>query len=353
MTEPTPAVRHYPAADRPTAPVCSICIANYNGVGLLADCLDSILAQDAPFTFEILVHDDASTDDSVAFLRARYPQVELLAGNENVGFCISNNRLGDHARGRFLLLLNNDAALQPGALAALHAHAIARPEAGILTLPQRDWLTGDLVDRGCLLDPFYNPVPNLDATRENVAMVIGACLWIERSLWHELGAFPDWLQSIGEDLYLCCLARLRGHQVHALAASGYRHRQGASFGGGRANVERLESTFRRRQLSERNKTYALMVFSPSASAWVLLAIHLPLLAAEGLVLSLIHRRMRIFREVYANAIKAVFRHRAFLSRRRRDIQAGKVVGFRTYFSAFTWLPRKLAMLWRYGVPDIR
>ena len=89
--------------------------------------------------------------------------------------------------------------------------------------------------------------------RREVAMVIGACLFLPRSLWADLGGFPEWLESIGEDLYLCCVARLRGRSVKVTGASGYRHRQGASFGGNRATAQGLQTTFRRRYLSERNK----------------------------------------------------------------------------------------------------
>ena len=212
-------VQYYPALNRPAAPVCSVCIANYNGMALLADCLESVLAQLGGLSIEIIVHDDASTDDSVAWLREKYPQVELLDSAQNVGFCISNNRMATYARGEYILLLNNDAALYPDALSTLLDAAGLQSPPGILTLPQYDWATGVLVDRGCLLDPFYNPIPNLDPKRTDVAMAIGACLWLPRNLWHELGGFPEWMESIAEDLYLCCLARTRGIPVQTTVSS--------------------------------------------------------------------------------------------------------------------------------------
>ncbi|MBS0486236.1 MAG: glycosyltransferase, partial [Proteobacteria bacterium] len=81
-------VQHYPALNQAAAPVCSVCIANYNGAAILADCIDSVLQQQREISVEIIIHDDASTDDSVAFLRAHYPQVELFVSEVNVGFCI-------------------------------------------------------------------------------------------------------------------------------------------------------------------------------------------------------------------------------------------------------------------------
>src|SRR6185312_14527399 len=111
---------------------------------------------------------------------------------------------------------------------------------GILTLPQYDWQSGALVDRGCLLDPFYNPVPNLDPAQTDVAYAIGACLWIPRQQWNELGGLPEWMGSIGEDIYLCCVARLRAIRVIALSCSGFRHRLGATFGGARIRGDGLK-----------------------------------------------------------------------------------------------------------------
>jgi GT2 family glycosyltransferase len=235
-------VEYYRALKRPEAPLVSVCIAHYKGPELIAACLDSVLEQACDFDVEIIVHDDASPDDSVAFLRKRYPQVELLVGKENAGFCVANNRMVAHAQGKYVLLLNNDATLFPDALATLATAAAQQNPAGILTLPQYDWESGELVDRGCLLDPFYNPVPNRDPERRDVAMVIGACLWIERSLWERLGGFPEWFESIGEDLYLCCAVRLAGLPVQSLQESGYRHRQGEVSAATNLKMASLQAT---------------------------------------------------------------------------------------------------------------
>ncbi|HXD83626.1 MAG TPA: glycosyltransferase, partial [Rudaea sp.] len=313
-------VQHHPALNRPAAPVCSVCIANYNGVAILADCIDSILQQQGEISVEIIIHDDASTDDSVTFLCTHYPQVELLVSETNVGFCVGNNRMAAHARGEFVLLLNNDAALYPDALASLLSAARDQQPAGILTLPQYDWQTGNLVNRGCLLDSFYNPVPNLDPARTDVAYAIGACLFLPRALWIELGGFPEWIGSIGEDLYLCCLGRLRGLPVAVAPGSGFRHRQGASFGGNRIDSDKLNSTFRRRALSECNKTAVMVVCTPTLLVWPLLAVHVALLTLEGIILTLLKRDRRIWRDIYGQTLGAVVREFGLLRKRRREVQ---------------------------------
>jgi len=345
-------VEQHHALNRPKHPACSICIANYNGVELLDECLSSIFMQQGDISTEIIVHDDASTDDSVALLRERYPQVEVLAADENVGFCVSNNRMVEHARGEYVLLLNNDAALHTDAISALLAAARAQTAPAILTLPQYDWTTHGLVDRGCLLDLFYNPVPNLDPTRRDVSMAIGACMFLSRRLWNDLGGFPDWIESIGEDMYLCCLARLRGAGVIVLPHSGFRHRLGASFGGARIVGSKLNTTFRRRRLSERNKTFVLFLCTPTAAMWVLLAMHLASLLLEGIVISMVRLNMRIFIEVYANTLRSLVRERKRLSLLRRRVQNQRTASIFAYLRSFSWLPYKLVMLFRFGIPRI-
>lgn len=345
-------VQHYPAMKPPVAPICSVCIANYNGAGLLPDCLESILVQQGDFRVEIIVHDDASTDNSLALLQQRYPQVEVLASTENVGFSVGNNRMVAHARGEYILLLNNDAALYPDALATLLNTARCQACPGIQTLPQYDWISGDLVDRGCLLDPFYNPVPNLDPKRRDVAMVIGACLFIPRKLWDSLGGFPEWMESIGEDLYLCCLARLRGTLVQVNAESGYRHRQGASFGGNRVSKGKLHTNLRRRQLSERNKTFALVVLTPSAAVWPLLAVHLTALLVEGLLLSMLKPTSHVWSGIYRPAIAAQIRYWTTLRAKRAETQNTRQTEWWKYMSTTRLWPRKLQLLKSYGLPRI-
>lgn len=343
-------VKHYPAVNRAATPACSVCIANFNGVAMLADCLDSVLAQQGEFSIEIIVHDDASTDDSLAFLRERYPQVEVLASSDNVGFCISNNRMAAHARGEYILLLNNDAALHSDAIITFLREVESQKVQGILTLPQYDWETGALVDRGCLLDPFCNPIPNLDPACIDVAYVIGACLWCSRDMWRALGGFPEWMESLAEDLYLCGVARLRGKPVRALSGSGYRHRQGATFGGNRVASGGLQTSIKRRHLSERNKTRALVILTPGLAMWPLLVVHLLALTLEGLVLCAAHRDPTLWRKIYGPAIATPLRDVAMLRTERRAQQSRRQIPLGRWFAPTRWFSRKVTMALRYGMP---
>ncbi len=334
-------------------PVCSICIANFNGETVIGPCLESVRKQDFDLPLEIIVHDDASTDASVEFVRTRYPDVILVSSERNAGYCVSNNRMVARARGRYILLLNNDAVLHRDAVRTLFRQAEQHPGPAVLGLPQYDIETGALIDRGSLLDPFMNPVPNLDRERTDVGMVMGSCLWIPRALWEELGGFPEWFGSLAEDLYLCCLARLRGVPVRVPPESGYDHWVGRSFTGGKVVRNALQTSYRRRALSERNKSFSFFVCWPTALVYPCFGIHLILLLLEGLLLTGIKGDRKILEEIYLYCLRALWKERERLPRERNTAQSSRKASVTRFFSAFTSVPYKLKMLLRFGLPAIR
>ena len=320
---------------------------------IIDDCLRSVQNQIDTQPFEIIVHDDASTDGSAEYIRIHYPDVVLLQSLENAGFCVSNNRMVAQARGKYILLLNNDATLFPDALLTLHAYAETQSSGCILSLPQYDAATGNLIDIGSLSDPFLNPIPNMDAKRGDVAMVSGACLWITKVLWEKLGGFPEWFHTLAEDAYLCFRARVEGYSVQALGSSGFRHWVGKSLGGGKVTAQnRLATSHKRRALTERNKSFVMALTYPAPLFQLVFPLHLVLLLAEGLILALIKREWRVFREIYLACFMALWLERGRILRLRREIQSRKKIGPRLFMSVLKLPPHKLRMLLRHGVPKL-
>lgn len=88
----------------------SIVIVNYNGKEFFDGCLRSI-AEYVPFEHEVIVVDNASSDGSVEYLRSAYPEVRLIESGCNLGFAGGNNLGARSAKGKYLLLLNNDTLL--------------------------------------------------------------------------------------------------------------------------------------------------------------------------------------------------------------------------------------------------
>ncbi len=335
-------------------PFVSVCIANYNGMDIIDACITSVMAQDCNFPVEIIIHDDASTDGS----RGPYPRtLSRNHSDRKYGKCRLLHRKQPHGglshRVNSCCYSTTMPNFIPDALSTLHIEAMQIGHSAILGLPQYDAATGELIDIGCLLDPFLNPVPNLDPNRNEVGMVIGACIWLPKHLWHELGGFPEWFGSIAEDMYLCCRARLAGYPVRALSKSGYRHWQGKSFGGNKITDNRLSTTFRRRALSERNKSFTMIVCLPTYLLLLTLPIHLFAMAAEGILLSLAKRDLRIWRDIYGACFSSLWSKKEHLALIRASVQATRRITYTQWLAVFTAIPHKLRLLLRHGLPNVK
>jgi GT2 family glycosyltransferase len=97
----------------------SIVIVNWNTRALLLDCLASVYATVRDLSFEVFLVDNASSDDSVAAVRAEYPQVKVIQNEKNLGFAAANNKALRIMQGKYALLLNTDTVLTEGAIARL------------------------------------------------------------------------------------------------------------------------------------------------------------------------------------------------------------------------------------------
>jgi GT2 family glycosyltransferase len=119
----------------------SIIIVNYNTCALLRDCLNSIYRSQGDLSFNVIVVDNNSPDDSAAMVAAEFPQVDLIASRANGGFAYANNlglrQAGFAANGhpqphapRYALLLNPDTVLSATALLDMMTFLDTHPEIG-------------------------------------------------------------------------------------------------------------------------------------------------------------------------------------------------------------------------------
>ena len=130
----------------PGAPVFSVIILNWNGRHLLEECLDSVLSQTF-HDFETIVVDNGSTDGSLDFLNETWgEEIKILSLPSNAGFAGGNNAGIRAARGRYAVLLNNDTAVDPGWLSALHSAVSRHPEAGMFTPKILNYYRRDEID---------------------------------------------------------------------------------------------------------------------------------------------------------------------------------------------------------------
>jgi GT2 family glycosyltransferase len=109
----------------------SIIIVNWNAKDLLARCLRCVQATAHQVSYEIIVIDNASTDDSPAMVRRDFAAVRLIENRENVGFARANNQGMMMAQGRYYLLLNSDAFVEENTIDGMVAFMDAHPQAGV------------------------------------------------------------------------------------------------------------------------------------------------------------------------------------------------------------------------------
>lgn len=231
-----------------TSPAFSIIVVSWNTRELLRECLQSIVNEpgvivvsDADSTVpvdllpvEVLVVDNASDDGSAAMVQADFPQMRLFANTQNSGFAAANNQAIAHARGDVLFLLNPDAYLVPGALAALQRFLQTHPAAAAVgpnvLNPDGSWQAAsfrfatlwDLFCEAVFLSVLWPHSPlfarrelggfNRDAVRE-VDWVQGCALAIRRPVWDAVGPFDEGYWMYVEELDWSRRARLLGYRI--------------------------------------------------------------------------------------------------------------------------------------------
>ena len=111
------------AADEPvkTVPDMSIVLVCWNNKAYLEPCLDSLYDGDLQSSFDVVVVDNGSTDGSQAMLREKYPEVQIIQNDHNVGLGKASNQGIEATKGRYVLLLNNDTLVNGASLDAMVA----------------------------------------------------------------------------------------------------------------------------------------------------------------------------------------------------------------------------------------
>ncbi|MBN2542826.1 glycosyltransferase family 2 protein [bacterium] len=98
------------------ATLLSIVIVNYNTAALTLDCLGSIQENPPSMPYEVIVVDNGSSDGSVEAIKKGFDRVLLIENDDNLGFAVACNQGARKSMGKYILLLNSDTRIQPGAL---------------------------------------------------------------------------------------------------------------------------------------------------------------------------------------------------------------------------------------------
>jgi N-acetylglucosaminyl-diphospho-decaprenol L-rhamnosyltransferase len=223
----------------------SAVVVTYDALPWLEQCLESVRG------IETVVVDHGSGDGTVAFVRARFPEAEVVE-EENRGLAHGWNTGIARTSGRYALLLNADAWLDPGALDALVAFADAHPEAavvgprlrhpdGTLQRSVRGFPTlwrlateylflRKLAPRSRALNAFYAGGFDHDETRQ-AEFLMGAVLLVRRAAIEEVGPADDAFFLFSEETDWCYRFARAGWKVLFFPGAGATHVLGASHGG--------------------------------------------------------------------------------------------------------------------------
>lgn len=226
----------------------SIVTVNWNTCNELRECLKSI-SDTNNINVEIIVVDNASSDDSAAMVKSELPMVKLIENNENSGFAKGSNMGISISRGRYVLLLNPDCVVSKGALEALVKFGDENREAGIFGLKVLN--SDGSIQHSCRKSPTFGAIlfrnavlsrlfPNNPYTREyllaswshdsviEIDWVSGAALVMRRELIDDIGMLDERFYMYCEDMDLGYRARKAGWKVLYFPDAVVTHAKGRS-----------------------------------------------------------------------------------------------------------------------------
>lgn len=215
-------------------PDVSIILVNWNTRDLLLRSLQSIHDTQGDIDTEVIVVDNASSDDSVAQARAHFPATIILQNKENAGFAQANNQGMAIATAPLFLLLNTDAFLHAGALAHMLADMRDHPRAGALgckllyedgalqrscsafpTVATELWqalFLDRLFPSSRVFGKYMMTWWDMNDARE-VDVVMGACMLLRRAAIDQIGGFDTGFFMYSEEVDLCYRLKQAGWQV--------------------------------------------------------------------------------------------------------------------------------------------
>jgi len=231
----------------------SVIIVSYNTRRLLDECLASLQTAVSPANgMEIIVVDNASGDSSVEMVREKYPDVHLIAGDENRGFSAANNLGARQANGRVLLFLNSDTVVSEEALVQPLDYLDAHPKVGATTVRlvypngERDpdnhrgfptpWNAlchfsglGRLFRSSPRFNGYFQSYADFEQTHA-VPVIAGSFMMMPRAVFDELGGWDESYFFYGEDIDFCYRIYLAGYEIIYYPHVQVLHYKGASSG---------------------------------------------------------------------------------------------------------------------------
>lgn len=235
----------------------SVVIVNYNVERFLEQCLHSVFKASEGLDVEVFVVDNASVDGSVDMVRNRFPQVQLIESQENLGFSKGNNLAIKKSTGKYILLLNPDTVVEEDSFHKCFDHMEAHPECGGLGVQMVDGKGRFLPEskRG-LPTPmtsffkisgiyrFFPKSPTINRyymgqlpkdQNGEVEILAGAFMWMRKETLDKVGLLDETFFMYGEDIDLSYRIIKGGYTNRYLADTRIIHYKGESTKKGSLN----------------------------------------------------------------------------------------------------------------------
>ncbi|MCC6155319.1 MAG: glycosyltransferase family 2 protein [Candidatus Hydrogenedentes bacterium] len=248
-------------------PLVYVLVINWNGKEHLEACFDSLNAQTYSNLHIVLV-DNASSDGSVGFVRARYggdSRVEVLECGANLGWSGGNNKGIERslaAGADYIFLLNNDTATAPDAIERLVEFAEANPSAGAVApkmlLFDQPWLINSVGIAGTIVGSAWDEgLGRVDGPRwsepRKMLGVCGGAMFLRAAAVRKAGLLPQEFEIYLDDLDLCLRIWDVGYECWSCPSATVRHKFSATMGeGARARRKYYLNTRNRIRLILRN-----------------------------------------------------------------------------------------------------
>ena len=249
----------------------TVLIVSYNAKFHLKKCLRSLYDETSHRPLEVIVVDNASTDGSLSMATRDFPEIVAIGSPDNLGFAGGNNLGMRKAKGQYLLLLNNDAFVKPGAVDTMLRIMKERPDIGVLgpLLRNEDGSVqisyGDMINFHAeanqkILSKFYqsgnrffrNYIEKRSKQEAYPDWVSGACMMFRAELLDKVGYFDDGFFMYTEEVDYCQRVRGAGYRVLYTPEAEVIHLRGKSTEG---NREKATFEYRRSQLYFYKKHY--------------------------------------------------------------------------------------------------
>lgn len=230
----------------------AVVILNWNGTELLKEYLPSVVRYSPEAT--IYVADNASTDDSVAYIKDNFPQVRLIINNTNSGYAGGYNEALKEVEEELFVLLNNDVAvtenwLSPIIEAFKNNTTLGAAQPKILDHKRPEWFeyagaAGGFIDkygypycRGRIFSTLEKDEGQYNDVVE-IFWATGACLFIRKQAFWDVGGFDNHFFAHQEEIDLCWRLHSAGYTINYIGTSRVYH-----LGGGTLDSLNPKKTF--------------------------------------------------------------------------------------------------------------